>query len=464
MPPSLHNPYRPVEILRAEQVERVHEASMHILETMGIDFLDAESMRLWDHAGARVDHKRQRVWIDRGLLHELLAKAPSSFAWRARNPAHDLQIGGSSINFGPCGGMVFTSDLERGRQNGSLATMQDLYRLGQLCNVLHFASWEQVAPMEINPSLRHLYRVLSAFTLTDKPLMEAAHGRVIPADCIKMAQIVFGGLPDEPVLGDIVNVNSPLRYDERMLGGLITLARAGQVVVVTPFILAGAMSPITMASALAQQNAEALAGVALTQIVRAGTPVVYGGFTISTHMKSGAPSFGTPEAANAAFASTQMARRYNLPYRGNGGLTTANTVDTQAAQEATWHVWPAVLAHSNMVMHSAGWLEGGLTASFEKFVLDCEALGQVARFLNTNTTTDSDSSRFGVEQNSVWDADLSVLELCESSNVRRAHQVFKQLLCQYQPPPLDVAICQELQEFVERRVRELQGVNLYEYE
>lgn len=459
MPPSLYNPFPPVEILDAEQIEQIDDASLRILEQIGIDFLDAEALSLWKSAGAHVDFARQHVWIERGLIRELIANAPSSFPWRARNPRHDLTIGGNAINFGPCGGMVFAHDLERGRRPGTLADLHDFYKLGQMCHWLHFGSWEQVAPSDVNINLRHLHRLYAALTLTDKPVMEAAHGRIITGDCIKMALIAFGGhLPDAPVIGDVINATSPLRYDQRMLGGLITLARHGQVAVITPFILAGAMSPITMAAALAQQHAEALAGIALTQLVRPGAPVVYGGFTINTHMKSGAPSFGTPEGAWAAFASTQLARRYRLPYRGNGGLTMSNGVDAQAAHESLWHLWPAVLAHSNMVMHSCGWLEGGLTASFEKFVLDGESLGEVGRFLEMGRGGDRKTRGLG-------DWSVTTPEVEEDLiGLERAHWRYRALLKEYEPPAMDVSIREGLLDFVARRTRELQGVNLYEYE
>ncbi|MFN8443149.1 MAG: trimethylamine methyltransferase family protein [Caldilineaceae bacterium] len=459
MPASLYNPFPPVEILDTQQIEQIDNASLQVLEQIGIDFLDAEALSLWKGAGARVDFARQHVWIKRSLIRELIASAPPTFPWRARNPLHDLTIGGNAINFGPCGGMVFAHDLERGRRPGTLADLHDFYKLGQMCKWLHFGSWEQVAPSDVNINLRHLHRLYAALTLSDKPVMEAAHGRIITGDCIEMARIAFGGnLPDAPVIGDVINATSPLRYDQRMLGGLITLARHGQVAVITPFILAGAMSPITMASALAQQHAEALAGIALTQLVRPGAPVVYGGFTINTHMKSGAPSFGTPEGAWAAFASTQLARRYHLPYRGNGGLTMANGVDAQAAHESLWHLWPAVLAHSNMVMHSCGWLEGGLTASYEKFVLDGESLGEVERFLGMGGGREGAIGRAG-------DWSVATQEMGQKLvGLERAHQRYKALLKEYESPTMDISIREALLEFVTRRTRELQGKNLYEYE
>jgi trimethylamine--corrinoid protein Co-methyltransferase len=237
---QLHNPLPPVEILSPEQVENLHESSLNVLENVGLDFFDDEALDIWQKAGARVDHTTRHVWLDRGLVLEAIATAPDSFTWRARNPAHNVLVGGNAIMFGPNGGMVYTSDLERGRRPGTLADFETFLKLSQMCPVMHCASWEQVAPMDIPVSMRHLRRLYASYTLTDKIVMEAAHGREISSDCLEMARITFGDLTaGGPVLGDAISVNSPLRYDDRMLGGLITYARAGQVCIITPFILAG---------------------------------------------------------------------------------------------------------------------------------------------------------------------------------------------------------------------------------
>ena len=254
--------------------------------------------------------------------------------------------------------MVYVNDMDNGRRPGQMADYETLLKLTQLCPHIHFGPWEQVTAHDIPVSLRHLYRLRSGIRLTDKVLLEAAHGRIIATDNIEMVKLVYGDLDNRPVLGDVINVNSPLRFDDRMLGGLLTYARAGQVTFITPFILAGAMSPLTMAAALAQQNAEALAGITLTQIVQPGAPVIYGGFTTNTDLKSGSPAFGTPEGAWALVVGGQLARKYGLPYRGGGALTNANLPDAQAAFETQWNLWPCVIAHANLVMHSVGWMEG----------------------------------------------------------------------------------------------------------
>ncbi len=460
---------------------------MHILENVGLDFLDDEALDLWGKAGAKVDRTSQHVWIERGLLLETIASAPASFTWRARNPERNVFIGGNSLAFGPNGGMVYASSLDKGRHVGTMLDYENFVKLSQLCNVLHFGCWEQVTPQDVPVSIRHLRRLYAGFTLSDKAVMEAAHGREITADLIHMAKIVFGDLSGDPVIGDVINVNSPLRYDARMLGGLITYARAGQVCFITPFILAGAMSPITLAAALAQQNAEALAGVALTQLVRPGAPAIYGGFTTNVDMKSGSPAFGTPEGAWALIAGAQLARRYQLPYRASGSLTTAKIPDAQATYETLWNLWPAILAQSNLIMHAAGWLEGGLTASFEKFIIDVENLAMFYHFLDGFEISDdtlaldmiaevgSGGHHFGTPHTQArystefFPSTLSDRqpydtwrEAGELSTVQRAHAIYQELLAQYEPPPLDPAIKEALQDYMAQRERELEGKNLYD--
>lgn len=481
-------PFPPIALLDEEAVEKIHDASMRVLENTGIEFWDDEALAIWRQAGADVDLANRRVRLDRGLVMEAVARAPSRFTWRARNPAHSVEVGGDRITFAPNGGTVFASDLDQGRRPGTLADFHNFQRLVQMTGVLHFAGEQLVAPHDVPVAHRHLERLLAAFTLTDKAVMEAAHGRIIPADALAAAEIVFGSpLPaDAPVLGGVINVNSPLRYDERMTGGLISLARAGQVTIITPFILAGVMSPVTMPAAIAQQNAEALAGIALAQILRPGAPVLYGGFTTNVDLKSGAPAFGTPEGAWALMMGAQMARRYQLPYRGSGTLTTSKAPDAQAATETMWSIWPCVLAHANYVLHAVGWLESGLTASFEKFVMDVEHLAMFQHFLrgvdvNEETLaldmidavgpgghhlgTSHTQERYTTAFYQPFLADRLPYETWAEAGSydapMRANLLWKQLLAEYQPPPLDQSIHEALQEFVTRRKQELLGRNLY---
>jgi trimethylamine---corrinoid protein Co-methyltransferase len=486
---QLRNPFPPMEIISHEQLEQLHNASMQILENIGLDFLDPEALSIWEKAGAKVDHAKQHVWIDRGLLMQTIAKAPSSFTWRARNPERNVIIGKDFINLAPNGGMAYASNLDQGRHRGSQADYLVFCKLSHMCNAIHINGGELVAMQDVNSSTRHLERLLIDFQYTDKALLEAAHGRQIPQDCFEMARIVYGDdlATGGPVFGGVINVNSPLRYDQRMLGGLISYARAGQVPIITPFILAGAMSPISLASALAQQNAEALGGIALSQLVNPGTPIIYGGFTTNVDMKSGSPAFGTPEGAWALLVGAQLARYYNLPYRGSGSLNTSKVPDAQAAWETQWSIWPVMLAHTNFVLHSCGWLEGGLTASYEKWIIDAENLAMFFHFFNGFEISDETlaldmiaevgpgghhfgtphtQARFATEFYQSSLADRLGYETWAAGGewdaTKHAHHVWKEMIATYEPPPLDPAIKQALTEYVQKRERELEGKNLYD--
>jgi trimethylamine--corrinoid protein Co-methyltransferase len=486
---TIQNHFPPLTVVTPEQIAQLHEASMQILERTGIVFMDAEALDLWEKAGARVDYARQQVWIDRGLLLELVAKAPAQFTWRARNPTRDRIIGGNYVNFVPHGGVIFAQDSENGRRPGTLTDYYNFQKLAQISPVMHFTGDQLVVPHDVRVSYRHLRRSYGALTLSDKCYMEAPHGRIIGGDAVQMANIAFGTdvskLPD-PVLGGIINSSSPLRYDDRMLGGMFAFGRAGQILIITPFVLAGAMSPITIAAAVAQQNAEALAGIAFVQLLRPGSPVLYGGFTSNIDMKSGAPAFGTPEGAWAMAIGAQLARHYNLPYRGSGSLNTSKVPDAQAAYETMWTLWPAVMAHTNFIMHAVGWLDGGLTVSYEKIIIDTENLAMFQTFLgglaiNEETLaldmihqvppgghhfgTAHTQARYSTEFHPTFLADRQNLESWQQHGAldteQRANRLWKQLLEEYEAPPIDAAVEQELREFVERRERDLVGVELY---
>lgn len=489
--PPFHQPLNPwpaLEIASPEQIERIHNASMHILEEIGLRFLDPEALSLWERAGAKVDHKAQHVWIDAGLVTELMEKAPASFVMRARNPVRNMNIGENYLVFFPCAGVVNISNADVGRQQGSEATYQELIKLWQSSNVIHFTGMQAVAMHDVPVSCRHLKTRLYGHVLSDKVIFGVSHGRVISEDCLAASRLIFGDdlTTGGPVTGCVINVNSPLVYDERMLGGLITYARAGQVTVVTPFILAGAMSPVTIPATIAQQNAEALAGMALAQVVRPGAPVVYGGFTTNADMRSGSPAFGTPEGAWALLLGAQLARYYGVPYRGSGSLNTANSVDAQSAYESMWTLWPAIQAHANLIIHAAGWLEAGLTVSYEKIVIDCENLAMMQHFLSNVDWAEEAFLLETIEQvgpgghhfatahtQSHFRTAFFESALADRSNyeswrergtpdiVQRAADRWRKILREFEAPPLDPGKREALESFVERRSGELQGVNLY---
>ena len=487
---QITNPHPPYEIATEAQIARIHDASMKILENTGIRFMDDEAMALWDAAGAKVDHKMQHVWPDRGLIAELIAKAPTSFTARARNPVNNRIIGGNNINFYPNAGMVFVRDLQRGRRPGVREDLSDLNKLAQLTNVISFAALMGVVMHDVAVNDKHLQNLWLGFTRTDKINMAISHGPIIVEDAIEMCKIVFGDdlKPEEgPVTGGIINANSPLVFDDRMLGGSMTFARHGQFTIVTPFILAGAMSPVTMLAAIAQNNAEALAGIALLQLVNPGSPAVYGGFTTNVDMKSGSPAFGTPEGAWAHFMGSQLARHYKLPYRGSGGLNTANIPDAQAAAESQWSLWPCVMGHANFVAHATGWLESGLTVSFEKYVMDAENVAMMQHFLQGPDWEDDAFALEAIDEvgpaghhfgtahtqaryqtafypNFIHDRRNhgTWVEAGSEDTVVRANKLYRQLLRDYEPPLLDVGIRDELLDFIARRRQELDGVELYD--
>jgi trimethylamine--corrinoid protein Co-methyltransferase len=479
---TLQNPYAPYEILTANQIERIHQASLRILEEIGMEFLDREALDLWKSAGAIVDRESQRVRIEGNLIEQVLKTVPSSFTLRARNPNRNVIIGGNHINFATVASAPYYSDLETGRQPGSLEAFKKMLRLAQVCGPIHVIEGMLLEPQDVPIPQRHLVKGYTVYTLSDKAHLVASHGREIAEDHVNMACIVFGGeaeIRHDPVFSTVVNVNSPLRFDERMLGGLITYARYRQPVVITPFILAGAMSPISLPAALAQQNAEALAGITLTQLVNPGTPVIYGGFATSIDMQTGSPAFGGPEGALALLGGAQLARFYGLPYRGSGGLNNSKTPDAQAAYETQMTLWPAVLAHTNLIIHSAGWLDSGLVCSLEKFVIDVEGLAMMSRFLRGLEISDETlaldeiaevgpgGNHFGTAytmarfQDAFYRPTISDRQNYETwvehgakDALQRAHEIANQLLETYEQPELPSNIQGELMAYVEKRKKE----------
>jgi trimethylamine---corrinoid protein Co-methyltransferase len=471
--------YPCIEVLSADGVERIHEASLRILEEEGMDFLLDEAVDILRVAGADVAPGRQRVRLDRGLVMQAMSAAPSAFVLHARNPDHHLAIGGDHIVFASVGSAPNVSDLERGRRPGCFADYCDLLRLGQQLNAVHCFGGYPVEPVDVPPETRHLDCLQAMVGLTDKVFHAYSLGRTRIRDAIEIVRIARGidhaRLLAEPSLFSIVNSSSPLRIDGPMLEGVIEMARHRQPVVITPFTLAGAMAPATLAGALALQNAEALAGMAFAQMVNPGTPVMYGAFTSNVDMRTGSPAFGTPEYTRAAMASGQLARRYGVPYRSSNA-NAANLVDAQAAYESEMSLWGAVMGGGHLVMHAAGWMEGGLTASFEKMVIDAELLQMMAELLVPIRVDDDtlglEAIRevgpgghfFGAAHTlaryatafyeplvSDWRNYETWREAGGQSAAERAHHIYRALLASYEPPPLDPAIAEELADFVNRR-------------
>ena len=380
----VRNPYPPMQLLSADQIEAIHEASLHILENFGIEAMSGRALSLFEHAGAKVDHATQTVWLDRGLVAEALKTAPAEYTLTPRNPERTVHLGGNTLNFTLVAGPPNVHDMERGRRAGNIGDYSDFIRLAQHFNAITMIGNQVCAPVELPANNRHLDTYRANLTLSDKSFHVSAIGAGRALDGIEMMAISRGltldQMRDDPGVTTIISVNSPRRFDDMMSDGLIAMAEHGQSVAITPFTLMGAMSPVTLAGALAQQNAEALFGIVLTQLVRPGAPVMYGAFTSNVDMRSGAPAFGTPENTKANIASGQLARRYNLPYRTTPG-SASNAADAQGAYETSMALWGAVLGHGNLVYHAAGWQEGGLTASFEKFIIDVEQIQHMMEFL-----------------------------------------------------------------------------------
>ena len=335
-------------------------------------------------AGADVDPASRRVRFDPAFVESRIGLAPTEFVLHSRNPARNLTIGGRHVAFGSVASAPNSFDRAGGRRPGNRRDYQNFIRLGQSFDSIHFWGGYPVEPIDIHASVRHLDALFDLLTLSDKPIHAYSLGRERNLDAIEMVKIARGiddeTLEREPSLFTVINSSSPLRLDTPMLEGVIQMARRNQVVVLTPFTLAGAMAPVTLAGALVEQHAEALAGLVMTQVVRPGAPFVYGGFTSNVDMKSGAPAFGTPEYMKTAIVGGQLARRLALPYRSSN-TNAANTLDAQAAYESVFSLWGAIMGGVNFLMHGAGWMEGGLQASFEKMALDADLLAMVAEFL-----------------------------------------------------------------------------------
>jgi len=478
-PRQLYNPYPPFETLSADQIEAIHHASLRVLAEIGINFLLPEAREFLKQAGAEVDPDGPRVRFDPTFVEERIKTAPGQFTLHARNPTRNVAIGGNAINFCMVASAPHVSDLERGRMTGNFADYCNLLKLGQSLNICHMIAGYPVEPVDLPPATRHLDALAAMATLCDKTLYGYALGDVRIRDSLEITRIARQATHEqllaEPSMTTVVNSNSPLQYDRPMLEGMMEMARHRQPVIVTPFTLAGAMAPITIAGALVQQNAEALAGIVLCQCVEPGAPVIYGSFTSNVDMRSGAPAFGTPEYAKATLAGGQLARRYGLPFRASNA-TASNAPDAQAAYEAEMSIWPCMLAHCNVVKHALGWLEGGLCASYEKVILDAEMLQMIASFLEP-IETDQDS--LGIEamrevgpgshffqaahtmaryEHAFYAPFLSDWRNFETwrddgaiDATRRANRIWKELLAAYEPPPMDEAVAEEIAAFVARR-------------
>ena len=481
--PSSIQPQHRFEPLRAvseDELESIHQASLKVLSETGIAFLDETACQQLADAGAVV--KDQQVRFDPEMIMKLISTAPKEFKMHGITPERNFIMGGKWITYTAVASPPFVTGLGRDRRDGNREDFRNLIKLAQMLNCLHTIAGYPVEPTDIHASVRHLYATHDSVTLSDKSPFVYSLGRQRNIDAMEITRIARGVDQEtfnlEPSISSVINASTPLRYDTVMLHGIQEMSIRNQAICITPFTLAGAMAPVTIAGAIVLQNAEALAGVAYTQLVNPGAPVIYGGFTSNVDMQSGAPAFGTPEYWKACLIGGQLARRYDLPYRSSN-VNAANSVDAQSMYESVISLWGAIMGGVNFLMHGAGWLEGGLLASYEKMVIDADVLNMVNSMLEPVTVDDATlaveaiaevgpgghffgsehtQERYKTEHFHPMVSDWRNYESWDESGRQEAHQraekLAKQLIDSHHEPPMEEDIRAELDEYLERRVAE----------
>jgi len=476
--PFITRTLAPVEVLSEEGIATIEHNADTILEQVGLIFRDAPDAReLFKEAGADVDGELVR--FPRGLCRQLVqATAPREFDQVARNPANTVHIGGMATVLAPAYGSPFVLDIDQGRRYGTIEDFRNFVKLAQSSPFLHHSGGTVCEPVDLPVNKRHYDMVYAHMRYSDRPFMGSVTHPLRAQDTVEMARILFGAefLETNVVVLSLVNANSPLVWDATMLGSARAYAEANQAVLVTPFILAGAMSPATVAGAATQTLAESLAGMAYVQLVRPGAPVVFGSFASSMSMQSGAPTFGTPEPALVLYTLAACARRLGVPFRSGGSLTASKVPDAQAAYESTNTLQPTILAGVNFVLHAAGWLEGGLTMGYEKFVMDLDQCGAVHEFVKGVDLSPNGQALDAILENGPGQhflgaahtlanfekafyrssvADNNSFEQWESEGSKdtatRANAIWKKMLAEYEPPPIDEATDEELREWIDKK-------------
>lgn len=464
------------ELLDANGIRRLHDAAMRVLREFGVDFYDEECRAIFADHGALV--KGETVFLDEELVMRAVARAPRQFTQLARNPAHHVVIGADKVTFAPVYGPPFVQDLDGVRRDATLADFQNFVKLAYLSPWMHHSGGTVVEPMDEPVATRHLDMVLSHILYSDKAFMGSVTSGPNAADSVTMAEIVFGAaaIREHPALISLINVSSPRRYDDRMLAALKVYARARQGLLITPFILTGAMGPASIAGSLAQLIAEALAGIALVQLIEPGCPVIFGSFLSTMDLQSGALTMGTPEAQLGLYCAAQMARHYGLPFRSGGAFSSAKLPDAQAGYESALSMLPTLQAGTHFVLHAAGWLDNGLAAGYAKFMLDCELLGMLHTWVKGVDLSDEALAFDAMAEvppgghylgtghtmrhfrDAFYRAELFDYTSSEQwelngaqDSYARASAKARQLLASYEPPPLDPAIAANLHAFVAER-------------
>ncbi|MDH3303074.1 MAG: trimethylamine methyltransferase family protein [Acidimicrobiia bacterium] len=481
-----HQPYitraiKPFEVVSEESLAIIEHNADTILEQVGIDFIDyPNALTLLADAGAEIDGHRVR--FPRGMCRKIVSEnAPAIYTQHARNPERSVQIGGDATVFAPNYGSPFVHDLDDGRRYATLTDFQNLVKLAYLAPALHHSGGTVCEPVDIPVPVRHLDMVYAHLRYSDKPFMGSVTAGERAEDSVEMARIAFGGdLADRTVMTSLINASSPLVWDATMLAAAEAYARANQACIITPFILAGAMSPVTTAGVAAQTLAEALAGMTFVQLVRPGAPVIMGSFASSMSMQTGAPTFGTPEPALVLYVVAALARRLGVPFRSGGSLCASKLPDAQAAYESQATLIPTIMGGVNFALHSAGWLEGGLTVGYEKFVLDADQLGMMEVFARGVDMSDNGQAVDAILGNTPGQhflgtahtlanfetafyrsttADNSSFEQWSEEGAldaaQRANVLWKQQLAGYEAPPIDDAIDAELVDFMARRKEQI---------
>jgi len=476
------NPFTPMSIFSEDEIEAIHEASLKVLCDTGMDIQSPRAVEILKREGAMIGSDGRRVRFDPDFVMEKISTTPSEFTLHGRHKERHVHVGGQSVINTMVSSAPNVSDLDRGRILGNFEDYSNLIKLGEILNTVHAIGGYPVEPCDLDVRERHLHAVSAAARLCTKPLFGYAIGSERMLDAIEIVRISRGidkeTLLKEPSITTVVNANSPLVYDKALLEGAIEMAEHNQPVIYTPFTLAGAMAPITVAGALVQQNAESLAGLAFHQCVNPGAPAIYGSFTSNVDMKSGSPAFGTPEYTQATIASGQLARKYKIPLRASNA-NASNAPDEQSVYESQMSLWACLLGQVNFILHGHGWIEGGLCASYEKVILDAEMsqmmeaflipspvnkdtlgvdaiaeVGPAAHFFAAQQTLDRYETEHYNPLLSDWRNFESWRDAGSVTASQRANTIWKQLLTDYEEPKLEPEVEEELTGFVEKRVSE----------